>query len=115
MLTQREKTNNQLISKCEDIRRNIFQAKNFIQNFDPDDHENQQTNNLNDLRKLMESISIKTEKLKSSQAQAYESLMNEFSVYENELRALEKRLIYDTSIRSKNTKNSYSKNTKSGN
>lgn len=95
MVGQREKTHTLLNSKSEDIRRHIFRAKHFIDNFEPDTDSNEQE--IEGLRKLMESISINTEKLKSSQAVSYEHLMNEFSVYENELQALEKRLVYDTS------------------
>lgn len=94
MVGQRDKTHTLLNSKTEDIRRHIFRAKHCIDNFEPDTNSNEE---IEGLRKLMESISINTEKLKSSQAVSYEHLMNEFSVYESELQALEKRLVYDTS------------------
>ena len=92
MVNHREKQKSSLIAKTNEIQQNIQKAKFSIQNFDDD-------GNIESLRKLMESISICTEKLKSSQAVSYENLMNEFSVYENELRAMEKRLVYDTRIK----------------
>lgn len=52
--------------------------------------------NISKLRSDMENISIKLEKFKSEQAQDYEKLLQEYNLYDSELAALNRRLIYDT-------------------
>lgn len=109
LVNSRNKQNDKLNKRVEVIRQDIVGVTDSLKKAGAQSARNERTINeisssrshsnidVHKLRSQMENISIKLESFKQEQAKSYEILLNEYNLYDNELSALNRRLIYDSS------------------